>query len=119
MVKISCRKSKQSRLMKGRSCTTALLVVVEELRSKLDAKNIVFVVLLDHAIAFHTIDDNILLRELQKKFLFLDGACKLWVYLKDNMSDLLNVKRGICQSSILSPCLSCMFYMKMICLVFW
>ena len=50
--------------MKARSCTTTLVNVVDDLRLKLDANYIAFLVLLDHTKAFDTVDHKILLKKL-------------------------------------------------------
>ena len=42
--------------MKARSCTTALVDVVDDLRLKLDENNIAFLVFLDHTKAFDRVD---------------------------------------------------------------
>ena len=52
---------RQSGFMKARSCTTALVDVVDDLRLKLDENCIAFLVLLDHIKAFDTGDHRILL----------------------------------------------------------
>ena len=46
--------------MKGRSCTTALINVVKDLRSKLDGNSVGFLDLLDHTKAFGIVDHKVL-----------------------------------------------------------
>ena len=109
----------QSGFMKARSCCTALVDVVDDLRLKLDENYIVFLVLLDHTKAFDTVDHEILLKKLQTLFHFSNSACDLIrsylmnrsqrVYLSGNISNSLNVGRGIPQGSILGPLLFCIY----------
>ena len=91
--------------MKSRSCTTALVNVVDDLRLKLDENYIAFLVLLDHTKAFDMVDHKILLKKLQTLFHFSNSACGLTrsylmnrsqrVYLNGNISNSLNVGGGI------------------------
>ncbi|XP_075150937.1 uncharacterized protein LOC142225047 [Haematobia irritans] len=105
----------QSGFRKKRSCITALLGVVEEIRQKLDSNMVSFLVLLDHSKAFDTVDHNILLTKLRVYFHFSETACKLiYSYLSeraqlvsvgDKMSGLLSTSKGVPQGSILGPLL--------------
>ena len=61
---------RQSAFMKGRSCTTALINLVEDLRSKLDGSSVAFLVLLVHNKAFDTVGHEVLLKKLLKLFYF-------------------------------------------------
>ena len=91
----------QSGLMKGRSCTTALINIVEDLRSQLDGNSVAFLGLLNHTRAFDTVDHEVLLKKLRKLFYFSNSACNLicsyllnWfkkVHLNGNISDPLNI----------------------------
>lgn len=110
---------RQSGFRKGRSCVSALLDVVEELREKLDEKMISFLILLDHSKAFDTVVHSILLTKLEKIFNFSKAACKLIasyllnrtqaVSLHKELSNFLVVNRGVPQGSILGPLLFCMY----------
>lgn len=106
---------KQSGFRKKRSCITALLDVVEDLRQKLDDKMVSFLVLLDHSKAFDTVDHKILNSKLKKYFNFSETACKLilsylshrsQVTMIDNQrSTVLGVLNGVPQGSVLGPLL--------------
>ena len=98
--------------MKGTSCTTALLNVVEDLILHRDKNSMAFLVLLDHTKAFNTINRKILLNKLRKLFNFSNSAGSLIfvyllnrcqkVHLNGNISDLLNISRGIPQGLLYS-----------------
>ena len=111
---------RQSAFMKTRSCTTALVDVVDDLRLKLDENYIAFLVLLDHTKAFDhtTVDHKILLKKLQIFHVSnsTGGLIRSYlmnrsqrVYLNGNISNSLNVGRGIPQGSIIGPLLFCMY----------
>ena len=102
--------------MKARSCTTALINVVDYLRLTLYDNYIAFLFPLDHTKAFDTVDQKVLLRKLHTLIHFSNSACSLilsylmnilqLVYLNGNISNSLNVGKGIAQGSILGPILS-------------
>ena len=102
--------------MKGRSYTTALLNVVEEFNLELDENSVAFLVLLDHTKAFGTVNHKIVLHKLRKLFNFYNSAGSLIfsnllnrcqkVYLNGNISDPLNISRGVPKGSILDLCCS-------------
>lgn len=106
---------KQSGFRQRRSCTTVLIDVVEELRSKLDNDMVSFLVLLDHSKAFDTVDHLTLLTKLQKLFNFSITAKKLVsnyllnrkqvVFFNGLTSNAVDVNRGVPQGSILGPLL--------------
>ena len=56
----------QTGFMKGRSCTTALLNVIENLKLELKKNSVSFFFLLDHSKAFDTVTHKILLNKLWK-----------------------------------------------------
>lgn len=111
--------SKQSGFTKGKSCTTSLIDVSEDIRSKLDENMVTFLVLLDHSKAFDAVNRRILLKKLEKLFHFSNSACRLilsyladrsqFVQLNDCVSNLVNVSRGVPQGSILGPLLFCIY----------
>ena len=98
---------RQSSFIKARSCTTALVDEVDDLTLKLNENYIAFLVLLDHTKAFDMVDHKILLKKLQTLFHFSNSAGRLIriflmnrsqrVYLNINISNSLNVGRGIPQ----------------------
>ena len=98
---------RQSSFIKARSCTTALVDEVDDLTLKLNENYIAFLVLLDHTKAFDMVDHKILLKKLQTLFHFSNSAGRLIriflmnrsqrVYLNGNISNSLNVGRGIPQ----------------------
>ena len=97
----------QSGFMKGRSCTAALLNIVEDLRLEMNENRV------SNEIVF------ILLNKLLKLFSFSNSAASLIfsyllsrcqkVHLNGNISDMLNSSRGVPQASILGPLLFCTY----------
>ena len=68
--------------MKAKSCTTALVNVVGDLRLKLDENYIAFLVLLDHTKAFDTVDHKILLmKKLQLTLSFFEFSLRSDTFL--------------------------------------
>lgn len=110
---------RQSGFRPQHSCVSALIDVTEEIRSNMDDKNITFLVLLDHTKAFDSVDSQILTLKLRKFFNFTDTSIKLMdsyltdrtqsVYLNDKISDVLTLRRGVPQGSILGPLLYSMY----------
>lgn len=111
--------NRQSGFRKHRSCITALTDVVEDLRSSLEENMVSFLVLLDHSKAFDTVNHNNLIIKLEKLFYFSQPACKLIasyikgrkqaVYVNNDISDALDINRGVPQGSILGPLLFCIY----------
>ena len=105
--------------MKGRSCTATLLNVAEDVRLELNENSVPFLVLLNHTKAFDADNHKILLNKLRKLFNFSNSAGSLIcsyllnrrqkVHLNGNISDPLNISRGVPQGSILGHPLSCMY----------
>lgn len=107
--------SNQSGFRPKRSCKTALIHVVEEIRRALDKNHPTFLTLLDFSKAFDTVDHSILCRKLSKEFKFSTFSTKLiFSYLDgrkqcvtsgERSSGFLNVQCGVPQGSILGPLL--------------
>lgn len=97
------------------SCVSTLIKVSEDIRSRLDENNMVFLVLLDHTKAFDAVDHMVLLMKLEKFFHFspssirllasyLQGRCQS-VFSNGRTSNNMLVSRGVPQGSILGPLL--------------
>lgn len=97
------------------SCETLLLRMCDDINKKIEANNIVIVVLLDLSAAFDTIDHTELLSKLLKDY-GLTGKALLWIksYLEnrhfcvkidDILSSLLELLFGVPQGSLLGPIL--------------
>lgn len=109
----------QSGFRAKHSCITALVDVVEDLRSALDDRNVSILVLLDHSKAFDTIDHSILTFKLRNFFHFSASSARLIqsyigsrsqsVYTKESISVPLQLFRGVPQGSILGPLLFSMY----------
>ena len=80
---------RQLGFMKARSCTTASVDVVYDLRLKLNENYIMFLIILDHTKAFDTVDHKILLKKLQTLFHFSNSACGLIRSYLMNRSQLI------------------------------
>ena len=77
--------------MKAKSCTTALVDVVDDLRLKFDENYIAFLVLLDHTKALDIVVHKILLKKLHTLFHFSNSACGLiCFYLMNNIYLFIN-----------------------------
>lgn len=105
----------QSGFRKNNSCVTALVDVAEEVRMAVDDKNICFLILLDHSKAFDMVAHHILCYKLHNMFKFSSNATKLissyltnrcqFVQTTYGKSNLLPVKTGVPQGSIIGPLL--------------
>lgn len=107
--------SAQSGFRAKRSCKTALLLVVDDIRKALDLNSLTFLTLLDFSKAFDTVDHSILCEKLLNNFGFSSLATKLLhsylsgrqqcVVVGSQMSSFLEVFTGVPQGSILGPLL--------------
>jgi len=104
---------RQSGFRNKRSCTTAIVDVSETIRENIDAKKPTFLILLDCSKAFDSVDHVIFCYKLSYWYGFTSPANKLiWSYLScrfqrvccgDNCSELVQVKKGVPQGSVLGP----------------
>ena len=109
------RDPKQSAYKKFHSTETLLLKVKDNIQLHIDNGEVVLVVLLDLSAAFDTIDHNILLNRLEKRYGIQGDALKWFTsYLSDRsqavninsaISDKVPLKHGVPQGSILGPIL--------------
>ena len=106
---------KQSGYRPNRSCVTALINVIEDVRTELEKNKVSFLILLDHSKAFDTVNHNILCSKLSRLFNFSTTAVKLIdsylskrsqaVHVGNISSKYLSVDRGVPQGSNLGPLL--------------
>lgn len=111
--------TRQSGFRPQHSCITALLDVSEDIRSRLDDREIAFLVLLDHSKAFDCVNHGLLTLKLEKMFNFSQTAVRLISsYLSGRsqavshqglLSERKLVPRGVPQGSILGPLLYSMY----------
>lgn len=105
----------QSGFRSKHSCTTALIKVVEDIRSSLDEGSVTFLVLLDFSKAFDMVNHSHLINKLHRFynispsatnliFSYLSGR-KQAVSLDNVLSEFLDLQRGVPQGSILGPLL--------------
>lgn len=105
----------QSGFRPGRSTTTALINITEDIRISLDANMNSALVFLDFSKAFDNVDHEILLKKLHYHFGVGSTTCKLLktylngrsqqVYQKEDISPLRFLTRGVPQGSVLGPLL--------------
>ena len=109
----------QSGFRKNCGTTTALVKIVDDLKLSMTAKQFSVLVLLDFSKAFDTIDHNLLLSKLNKKFGFEGCAVQLiksyllnrsqYVELDNLRSETVSLSCGVPQGSILGPLLFSLF----------
>ena len=103
----------QSAYRKHHSCETALLRVLNDLLSSVDAKRDAVLVLLDLSAAFDTIDHNILIQRLKIRY-GLTGSVLEWfdsyirgrnqvIKIGDSKSDPHQLLSGVPQGSVAGP----------------
>ena len=101
------------------STETALLRVHHDIATALDSNCCAVLVMLDLSAAFDTIDHPILIDRLEYSF-GITGSALMWMksYLERRtqrvaigsvLSDVINIKYGVPQGSVLGPRLYCMF----------
>ena len=105
----------QSAYRKEHSCETAVLKIVNDIQSEIDDNNMVILLMLDLSAAFDTIDQDILLSKLNKKYKIKGNALKLItsylkkrtyaVHINEQWSSTHNLTYGVPQGSILGPML--------------
>ena len=108
----------QHGFMNGKSCTTQLLTVYDEIGKHLDEGKQTDMIFLDFSKAFDSVNNNMLIHKLHK--LGFSGKLLLWIsdYLKDRSqrvvldgvsSEFVPVTSGVPQGFILCPLLFLLF----------
>lgn len=99
----------QSACRKFHSTETALLKVVSDITTRLDAGNAVVLVMLDLSAAFDTIDHRILLDRLEHQYGLKGTALACDVYINGELSEPLVLEFGVPQGSVMGPKLYTMY----------
>ena len=109
----------QSGFRLGRSCNSAILNVMEDIRRNFDSGQMSILILIDFSKAFDTVNYNILLDKLKNYFGFDTFSCKLIesylsfrtqaVISNNKTSTLKQIRSGVPQGSILGPIFFSMF----------
>ena len=109
----------QSAYKTNHSCETAMTYVIDDIQEYLGSKLNVALTMLDLSSAFDTVDHQLLLDRLERKFGISDGALKLIksylcqrtfsVLVDDEVSSPHKLRYGVPQGSILGPLFYCMY----------
>lgn len=109
----------QSGYRSGRSTTTSLINITEDIRKALDRKHSNALVFLDFSKAFDNVDHDLLIHKLRHNFRVMTPACNLLksylsnrkqcVVQADDVSSFKNTTCGVPQGSVLGPILFSMY----------
>lgn len=109
----------QSGFRANRSCSTATVKVLDDIRSELDKDRLAVLCLLDFSKAFDRVNHDILCQKLAAYFGFSDRATRFInsylsnrtqrVVIGEAISEPRSLLSGVPQGSILGPILFCMF----------
>ena len=105
----------QSAYKKEHSCETAVLKIVNDIQAEFCKNNMVILLMLDLSAAFDTIDQDILISKLNRKYKITGNALKLLksylksrtyaVHINEQWSNIHDLAYGVPQGSILGPML--------------